>query len=438
MTVLNLIARLRSSPLIGNLAKVTSGTIAAQAIMFAFSPIITRLYGPEAFGIQGVFLSLVAILSPAIALRYPMAIIVENSDENARRLGRLSLQIAFAFGCLFFAALLLCRQPIAAMIGAESLGLLIYFMPLALFCTAWQEVRDCDTARRNDFGLAARVSVIQVFLTNLARTVGGIFAPLASTLVAVTSLAPAVQAALLARGARRTDIEPTADSGALEAKSARALLKTYRDFPLFRVPNDVLNSASQSVPVILFASLFSPHVAGLYALTRTVLNLPFNIVGASAGNVLYRRFAELALEGRSLAPLIVRSTLAFATLTPIIVGVSFFFPEIFAFLFGDEWRDAGHYGQWLSLWIAVGFANLPTVRVAPVIRAQHLMLAINCLMLASRVLAIVVGFKLYNDPLTSIALFSVVSAIGNLILILTLVLATRRFDRRRLKDSSYL
>ena len=86
MTVLNLIARLRSSPLIGNLAKVTSGTIAAQAIMFAFSPIITRLYGPEAFGIQGVFLSLVAILSPAIALSYPMAIIEENSDENARRL----------------------------------------------------------------------------------------------------------------------------------------------------------------------------------------------------------------------------------------------------------------------------------------------------------------------------------------------------------------
>lgn len=423
------IARLRRSSLLTNLAKVTGGSIVAQAIAFAFSPVITRIYGPEAFGIQGVFLSLVAILSPAAALRYPMAIIIAKNDEAAQRLGQLSLRIAFAFALLLLIGLLLFRHPIERLAGAETLGLLIYFLPLALFCTAWQEVMDGSTARRNDFGLAARVTVIQTFSTNVARVIGGIATPLASVLVIVSSIAPALQAGLLILGSRRGKAPSLPQRPeASEPRDAKALLMAHRDFPLYRVPTDVLNAASQSVPVILLATFFSPYAAGLYALTRTVLNLPFNIIGTAAGNVLYTRFAEVAHSGQRLTPIIVRTTLAFFAFAPVIVGVAYFFPDIFAFMFGKQWREAGQYGQWMSLWIAVALANLPTIRAAPVIKGQHLMLILNILMLVSRILAIVAGATFYGDALSSVILFSIVSAVGNLILIGLLILAAQRFD----------
>ncbi|MGN6689321.1 MAG: lipopolysaccharide biosynthesis protein [Sphingopyxis sp.] len=421
------IARLRSSSLLANLAKVTGGSIVAQAIAFAFSPIITRIYGPEAFGIQGVFLSLIAILAPAAALRYPMAIIIAKSDEAAQRLEQLSLRIAFAFALLLLSGLLFFRHPIERLAGTETLGLLIYFLPLALFCTAWQEIMDGSAARRNDFGLAARVAVIQTFSTNVARVIGGMVTPLASVLVFISSVAPALQAGLLILGARRK-APSLLRPGLPEPPNAKALLIAHRDFPLYRVPTDVLNAASQSVPVILLATFFSPYAAGLYALTRTVLNLPFNIIGTAAGNVLYTRFAEVAHSGQRLTPVVVRTTLALFAFAPFIVGAAYFFPDIFAFLFGKQWREAGQYGQWMSLWIAVALANLPTIRAAPVIKGQHLMLVLNILMLASRVLAIVGGATFYGDALSSVILFSVVSAVGNLVLIGVLILAARRFD----------
>jgi len=59
------------SLLLRNVFAVASGTAAAQVVVFAFSPLITRIYSPEVFGLQGVFLSLIGILSPVIALRYP-------------------------------------------------------------------------------------------------------------------------------------------------------------------------------------------------------------------------------------------------------------------------------------------------------------------------------------------------------------------------------
>jgi len=40
-----------NSALVRNVALVGSGTAGAQAITMAFSPVITRIYGPEAFGL---------------------------------------------------------------------------------------------------------------------------------------------------------------------------------------------------------------------------------------------------------------------------------------------------------------------------------------------------------------------------------------------------
>jgi IS5 family transposase len=70
-------------------AVVASGTAGAQAITMGFSPVITRLYGPEAFGLLGVFMAMVQVLVPAAALTYPIAIVLPKEDRDARVLARL-------------------------------------------------------------------------------------------------------------------------------------------------------------------------------------------------------------------------------------------------------------------------------------------------------------------------------------------------------------
>lgn len=420
-----LLARLSASRLSRNILAVASGTAAGQVITFAFSPLITRIYSPETFGVQGVFLSLVSILSPVIALRFPMGIILADDDEEAARLGWLAMCTSFAISILLGVVLLVGREPVLTLLGSESLGPLILFLPLALLCVAAQDVANFRAAREGRFRQVGIVNVVQAFVTSLARVLGGLAAPVAAVLVAVTSIAPGIQAALLRLGEGRQ----RSRGASLYRRQILELVKKYRDFPIYRVPTDVLNSASQSVPVIMLAALFSPAAAGLYTLTRSVLTLPANFIGVAIGNVLYAHYAECNRAAQPLLPILVRWTAGLATLAPIIVGLAWFAPAAFAFLFGEEWREAGYYARWMSIWVAVGMANAPAVRLAPVIKAQMLLLVANGLMLVGRIIAIVFAFWSEGDALMAVAIFSVFGSVANGLLIVVIMLATSRYDR---------
>jgi len=403
---------------------VAAGTAAAQAIAFAFSPLITRIYSPEVFGIQGVFLSWVGILSPVIALRYPMAIITAETEDEASRLVRLSLLIASVVACLLLLVLVAGSQSVLTLLGAEEMGQLVLFLPLALFCVALQDVADFRAARLGAFRAVGIVEVAQAFLTNLVRVLGGIVAPIAAVLVAVTSFAPAVKAAMLQYCARGGENH---ESGFC-LYEFRDLLHRYRDFPLYRMPTDLLNAASQAVPVILLAVYFSPAAAGQYALTRSVLNLPFNIIGVAVGNVLYARFAELARDGKPLSPLLFQSTLALLSVAPVIIGLAWFAPAVFSFVFGENWREAGQYAQWMALWIGIALANVPSVRLAPVIRAQKSLLMANVTILIARAFSIFAVVGIGEDAGYAVATVSVVGAAANLLLTIHLFVMCRRHE----------
>jgi len=416
--------RLIASPLFRNVVVVASGAAAGQAVAFAFSPLITRIYGPETFGLQAVFLSLISILGPAVALRYPMAIIIAEDESDARDLERLSLMVAFVLSCLVGLVLLSAQGKILAALGAEALGSLIWFLPLALFFTAWQDVAEYRVARLGGFRLFGIVAVIQAVLTNLARVLGGLAAPIAGILVGVTSVTPAVQTALLSFGIRGRGCF----TRPLRVRRALMLLRKHRDFPVYRVPTDVLNAASQSVPIILLTTFFSPAAAGLYSLSRSVLGLPLNLIGASMGNVLYARFAELDRNGKALMPLLLRMTGYMLLLFPIIVGLSWFAPPIFAFAFGEDWREAGYYARWMSIWVGFSVANTPSIRISPVIKAQNLLLQINILILAARILSMIGVFWSGGGEVAAVAAFSLVSVVSNAGLILAILAAARRRD----------
>lgn len=408
-----------------NIFAVASGSAAGQVVVLVFAPLITRIYTPEAFGLQGVFLSLVAVLSPITALRYPMAIVTAESQDEALRLTRLSLLVAAVIAIIIGFVLMLGGETVLHLLGAEALGALILFLPLALFCVALQDVTDFQAARLGVFRLVGIVAVLQAVTTNLARVLGGLVAPFAATLVTITALAPALQSAMLRIGSR----ELRYPQSGLTWTQAKVLLVRYRDFPIYRMPTDVLNALSQSVPVLLLAALFSPAVAGLYVLTRSILNLPSNIVGAAVGNVLYARFAELSRERQPLLPLLLRATFALLVLAPAIVGLAWFAPWVFTFVFGEEWSEAGYYARWMSLWIAFMVINIPAVRVTPVIRRQYFSLIFNFSLLLVRVFAVLVAWLWYEDPIISVAFFSVLSASMILLHILIVTRFVIGFDR---------
>lgn len=338
-----------------------------------------------------------------------MAIITADSDDEALKMGRLALCVAIIVSCVLWMILFFGGQTVTSLMGAEGLGNLVVLLPLALLSVAVQNVSDYQAARLGVFRLVGIVSVLQALVTNLARVLGGLWSPVAAILITVTTLAPAVKSAMLmlgSQGMRRR-------APALTKPDAFALLNKYRDFPIYRMPSDVLNAVSQNVPVLLFAALFSPVAAGFYVLSRTVLNAPYNIISAALGNVLYARFAEISRDRKPLMPLMLRSTAALIAFAPIIVGPSWFAPELFAFVFGEEWREAGHYAFWMALWISVGLATTPAIRLSPIVGAQKVLLLFSFIVLIARFLSVYVVYFFEGDARQSVMAFCFISVASN-------------------------
>lgn len=419
--------RLRSSPLLRNILAVASGAAAGQAVTFAFSPLITRIYSPEVFGLQGVFLSLISILSPVIALRYPMAIITAENETDAGRMARLSLVVAFAISCLLGLVLLVAQGPVLQLVGAEALGALIWLLPVALFCVALQDIANFQAARADQFRLVGVVTVAQAFLTNLARVLGGLVAPVAGMLVAVTSITPSVQAALLTIGDRR----PRQPRPTLTRSDAVELLRRHRDFPLYRVPTDVLNALAQTSPVFILSILYSSSVVGYYVLARSVVNLPLAVIGGAVGNVYYSRFAASAREGAILFPLVLKGTLFHMLLVGVpLLLAALLFPPMFSVIFGEIWRPAGEYAQWMVLWVVGMVSNIPTVRALPVIGRQDIHLVFNTSIMVGGIGAMFLGFHLFGTPYAAVMWYSIATAILYGLQIVTYLSLVRRYDRK--------
>jgi len=409
LAIASLRQKLATSSLLPHILAVVSGTAGAQAIVFAFSPLITRIYSPEVYGVQGVFLSLISIFSPVAALRYPMAIVVANDAVSASRIARLSVFIACVMASAAALVLAFAQQPVLRVLGAEALGNLIWFLPVALLAVTLNDVTDYSAARRNAFRKIGVVVTAQAFITNLARVLGGLVSPVAGILVGITSVAPAVQALMLKilSGSKQCR-QPRLSS----SQNTAQLLYRHRDFPLYRAPTDVLDAIGQTSPVLILSYLFTPAVAGLYVLARSVINLPLNVIGSAVGNVYYTHFAELARKREKLFPAVLKATLIHFSLlgVPMLI-VSALFPALFAFVFGEEWRMSGVFAQWMTLWIVGMLSNIPGVRVLPVIGGQRVHLLFNGMIMMGGMAGLFYGHAIHGTPLSAVVWFSIGTAV---------------------------
>lgn len=419
---------LSKKPFVRNVATVAIGTAAAQAITMAFYPIITRLYGPEAFGILGVFMSIVSILTPIAALSYPLAIVLPKSDSDAKGLIRLSIYIAAVLAAIVMLLITIFKQQIVQLLGLESIIDLLYLIPLVMFFSVILAVLKQYLIRIKRFKITAKVGVAWAFIINGTKAGFGWFNPTAAVLIIITGLGMILQSIMLLAGLKKGKEKQHIISNKKHVDLI-GLAKKHKDFPVFRSPQTFINAASQGLPVLMLTTFFGPVYAGFYALARTILLIPTQLIGRSVGDVFYPRIAEAANTGENLTRLIKKATLALAatSLIPFLIVIAFG-PFLFGFIFGSEWVAAGEYARWLSLYLYLSLLNRPSVASIPVLSLQGSYLVYEIISVIARVAALSLGFYYFQSDYYAIIFFSLVGLVLNVGLILSVHYKSQHFN----------
>jgi len=432
----------RNSRLLRNILTVVSGTAGAQALTLAFMPVITRIYGPEAYGVLGTFLSVTLMLIPIAALTYPIAIVLPKRDGDARGLVRLSLLIALLMALMVALLLFLSGEALTTRLQMQIIQPYLMLVPLVMFSGAALEISQQWLFRTQRFHITASVAVGHSLLFNSIRTLAGLVQPTALVLVCSTALQHALHAAMLGlamlRAKPHVDNHNQVDQNTKAVESVAvqpgllALAQRHRDFPLFRAPVMLINAVSQHLPTLILAVYFGPAAAGFFALCRQAMSMPTNLIGKSVADVYYPRISRAIHDGEPVAAMLIKATAALALvgLVPFSLVVAFG-PWLFALVFGEQWQVAGEFARWLALAEYLVFVSRPCVVAVPALSLQGRFLIFEVFSTSLRVLALFGGAVLIGDALATVQAFSAAGVVIYLSLVVIVVFQARRWHARQ-------
>lgn len=421
------ITRLAGSAFVRNIVVVMSGTAAAQAVGFALSPVLSRLFSPTDFGVYGSFDAIATVIAAGATLDYAQALMLPKKTEDAANILTLSCLCsgAIAACCLLFCVV--APGTVRRAIGVQGSWPLILLV-LTTLVSGLNQSFQAWCVRRKAFKNTAASQVIRSISAG-GTQIGLGWLRLGAPGLAVGSVfADLLASANLFRPVL-ADLRNLRSS--ISVVRIKQMAREYIDFPLYSASMNVINALSRGVPVLLLSRFYGIGVAGAYAFAVRVLQAPMRFVLTALRQVLFQRYSEAAHEGSRLFPLYMRTTVGLAALALVpIVLFLLWAPPIFVFVFGAQWQLAGEFSRSLVLWLAFLFCNLPATLFGRILRMQRRLFVIDIILLVARVLTLVIGGMSMTST-TTVVLFSLVGVSANIALIAMIGVALLRADRKR-------
>jgi len=388
----------------GNVLKLVSGTTIAQAVGILITPLLTRLYAPEAFGILALFTSITSILGVIACMRYELAIMLPKSDEEAANLLAVSLGFALALSLLTVPVVWFAQDPLLRLLRTLDLAPYLWLVPPMVLVSGVFLALSYWSSRTKRFGLLSIARVAGTVGTHSLKLGAGYTGyATGGSLIGATVVGQAAATTMLA-GRIWWENRHTFRQSINIPRLLRGI-KLYHRFPLYSSWSALINTVSWQLPTILLATYFSPTVVGYYSLGFRVLQMPMSLIGSAIGQVFFQRAAQAKLEGTLTESVEkVSQSLIRICVIPILL-LTVLGKELFIVVLGTEWAEAGVYAQILSIWIIFWFVSSPLSIVIIVLEKQDLEFRLSIMSVLMRLSALTIG-GLTSSARLSISLFA--------------------------------
>lgn len=344
-----------------NLTQLASGTIVAQIVLALSTPLLTRLFAPDAFGIAAIFSAAYALFIPIVTLKYDQAIVLPKARKSAEALGSMVMTIA-------------TTNSIVAGLGVA--GWLYFFpeqrepafllLPVALWLGTAYTLMQQWSSRAANYNHYARSQVIGAAV-NVAICIGCAWAWSAEPVFMVLGFTAGLGVALaytIHGFAGWPYRSPVARPHGITRRA-----RVYGQFPLLVLPTALVTIVgANGIPFVL-APQYSLAEVGMFAVANRVLLIPGAIVGGALAEAVRAEFAARQRSRAQVTPTFKRAfrwilALAGAFFSAIFVVA----PFAFGWVFGSQYAGSGAIAQALILAAFSHFACAPFMYVFAILR----------------------------------------------------------------------
>lgn len=353
---------------------LVSGSVIAKLIGVLATPIITRLFTPEDYGLMALFVALVSVVMPIMTLRYVVAIPLPKRDSLAVNVLGLSFFLALIVGALATIVLYSWGDKLLTQAGMQGLTPYKPLIIVGLLGGALYEMFSLWAVRRKDYKLLAKTSVRQSLMAALTKIVSGLIGlkPLGLILGNIVSMTGGLGFFIRSYFAEMRKL-------LVKCTMHRMwfLAKYYLSVPMYRLPSQMLLVSAKQLPIIAFGLYYSATVVGQFALAMMIIKMPVQLISSNASKAYYGEIASLnsvSKIGQVSRSLLKRLLLIFL---PINVIAFLFAPIVFPVVFGNQWVIAGDYAQLLTVYMTGSALAVVYSPLLNVLNNQKAYLAIN-------------------------------------------------------------
>lgn len=331
-----------------------TGTTIAQAIPVAVSPILTRLYSPNDFGVFALYMAVTSVLSVVATGRYEQVVMLPQRDEDAANVVLLSLIVSAFFSLILLAIVVIWNSPITALLGNPEISGWLYLIPFSVLSMGAYNTFNYWLNRQTRFKAMGANRIMQGSVTASGQLVLG-YGGTGSTGLICGFLFGWLPAIYMAAKSYDYKAYP------LRLSSIIAHAKLYKNYPGLSAPGALLDCASVQAPVFFLTKGYEAAMVGFFSLTMRVLSAPASIIGTSIGQVFFQKISVLIHSDHEKIP----SEVFNAAKQLAVIAAAIFIPcmflggDIFGIIFGETWRTAGEYLVILAPALFVRFVVSP-------------------------------------------------------------------------------
>jgi len=352
------------------------GSSFAQALPIAISPILTRIYSIEDFGVFAAFLSISAILQTFINGKYELALVTSTNKFETIHIAALGLIIATVISLILTVIIFLFAGQISDLLDIKGIGNLLFFLPITIFLSGLWNIFNYLAISLQKYNHLKNVSIQKSIFLAISQLSLGFFKTgilgllLAQTLSQISGN--------LHLKSKLGILKPKIFFKIFSTSKLKKVMIKYINFPKYQVLSTFANQTSRELINISTVALYGLNALGLLGLTNRVLSAPLTIMTSIYYQVLLKEASdERKITGSASKSFKRTLQRLIYTGLPIFAIIFLTAEDSFALIFGESWREAGTYAKLMTPLLFIRFVSSPLAAVTQVFNKQKSMLYIN-------------------------------------------------------------
>ncbi len=385
-----------------NVAIMSVAPVIMQSLAFIVTPIVTRLYTPEDFGMFSIYGAILGPIGIFSTMSYSSAIVLPKREKDAANLFALSLFFTIVWATLSISIIFFKNSFLLSKYKDEQFMHYLWVIPIVLFFNGLYMSLRYWNIRKESFGKISAAVVSRYVANNSVILIAG-FAGYASGLfIILGDIAGGIASpAILSKSVWQKNKQLFFDN--IRVSRMIAMAKRYSNFPKFLLINDFFSRFGEQMPIYILSIYFSQGIIGFYSFSLRLLTMPMNFLGNSIGEVYYQKAAQKDENSTELLEELFKYLVLLGL--PIFIFIGIIGEEIFYVFFGKGWSEGGFYAQILCLFMLIKFITIPASSLMLIYEKQKYALYLNIATITVSSISLTIG-GILNNVYLSFVLFS--------------------------------